>query len=153
MVHIDLIEHLSVKLSSPPAFVNHTLYVSIRTPQATMSTVQNSELLHAFLCLFTVQSLVRKNRKIFTRWFVLFIIIVIWCHMMYFICCPFCSIMHNNYTTCALYNYNYSRVSTRIEVRKINYALSVVRLFQLIQHSISKNFCEHACTCVPLDLR
>ncbi len=36
--HIDLIEHLSIKLPSPPAFVNHTLYVSIQTPQATMST-------------------------------------------------------------------------------------------------------------------
>ncbi len=59
--HIDLIEHLSIKLPSPPAFVNHTLYVSIRTPQATMSTkdsgmtflVQNSELLHFFVHLLS----------------------------------------------------------------------------------------------------
>ncbi len=51
--HIDLIEHLFIKLPSTPAFVNHTLYVSIRTPQATMSTVKNSELLHFFVHLLS----------------------------------------------------------------------------------------------------
>ncbi len=70
--HIDLIQYLNIKLPSPPSFLNHTLYVAIRTPQAAMSTkdsgmtflVQNSELLQFFVHLLSNLWNVRTGRHL-----------------------------------------------------------------------------------------
>ncbi len=68
--HVDLIEHLSIKLPSPPSFLNHSLYVAIRTSQASTKDsgmtflVQNSESLHFFVHVLSNLWNVRTGRNL-----------------------------------------------------------------------------------------
>jgi len=70
--HIDLIEQLSIKLPTPPNFLSPTLHISMRTPQASVSSkesgmtflVQNCELLNVFVHLVSNLWLTRTGKNL-----------------------------------------------------------------------------------------